>query len=56
MAIFISVTLQEKPALKKVSLAEARRSAIQALLDAENRRQKEREEEARFWHRLDSYA
>jgi len=36
-----------------ISLSEARRLAIDAMLQAEERRQEEREQEARFWAAMD---
>lgn len=39
--------------LRRVSLAEARRSAIKALEEAEARRQHERQREAVFWSALE---
>jgi hypothetical protein len=42
--------------LRRVSLAEARRSAIKALEEAEARRQNEREREAAFWAALEDEA
>lgn len=41
------------PRLRRVSLAQARRLAIEALVDAEKRRQSERKQEATFWSAVD---
>lgn len=47
------VQAQKPEAARRISLAEAQRLAIAALLEAEERRQDEREREAAFWAALE---